>query len=484
MSNFLKKYYNLSLPVKATFWFTVCNLILKGISFITVPIFTRILPANEYGALSIFLSYEQIIMILATWEIQNGAYQKGLFKYKKNIRIFTVSTQALVNILTIIFFLIVFAGRKWFEQATGMPNSIIILLFVYLLVQPSYTCWLIRKRTEYAYRSAIIVTLLYTILNIGIPMFAILYIDNTAVVKYGATLISSIFVCLFFFIPNMKPQLVFKRMGEIKKQWIFLIKFEAPLVLHSLSYLILSQADRIMIGFMVGNSEAAYYSVAYSLASVVNIFQNSINQALLPWRYEMLEKKNYKKIFDITTYLLLGMAGIVIIVVLIAPEVMKILFEDNYYEAVWSMPPITAGVYFMFLYTIFVNIESYFEKTQYIMYVSVTCGILNIILNYLCINRFGYIACGYTTLVSYIFFSFGHFYFMNRIIKKELIEAQIINKRATFLISFMVIILSVAITLIYPYAFIRYGVLVCIVIYIVINRKNIEKIFKQIKNGY
>ena len=85
LASIKKRYIDMAAPAKAALWFTMCNFLLKGISFITVPMFTRLLPSEEYGKLSVFTSYEQVILILATWEIQLGAYQKGIFKYTEDI---------------------------------------------------------------------------------------------------------------------------------------------------------------------------------------------------------------------------------------------------------------------------------------------------------------------------------------------------------------------------------------------------------------
>ena len=60
-----KKINNLSPAAKASFWFVVSNVMLKGISFITTPIFTRILGPNDYGITSVFVSWEGVISIFA-----------------------------------------------------------------------------------------------------------------------------------------------------------------------------------------------------------------------------------------------------------------------------------------------------------------------------------------------------------------------------------------------------------------------------------
>lgn len=481
MNNLLNKYKIISTPAKAALWFTICNLLVKGISFISVPIFTGMMTDDEYGILSIFMSYEQVILIIATWEIQLGAYQKGLFNYKDDQRLFTSATQALINILTIVFFSIMFIFNSLLTKVTGMSIHILLLLFVYLLLQPSYSCWLARKRTVYDYKSAVIVTLIYSIINVVVPMVALVVVDKTADIKFSFTLFASAIVCIFFYIPNANYISLARYWDKVKEIWKFLIHFEAPLVLHSLSYLVLSQADRIMIGSMVGNAQAAYYSVAYNLANVIGILQTSLNQSLLPWRYEMLEKKNYKRISDVSNYLLVAVGVVIFMFVLISPEIMKIFFTASYYEAIWCIPPIAVSVYFMFLYTIFVNIETYYEKTQYVMYVSVSCGIINVFLNYVCIQIWGYIACGYTTMVSYILFSVGHYFFMKHVLKKEADGVQVVDIRMILLISVLVVVLSVISTVLYPLTIVRYVILVAICIVSLAFRKRIMMFVKSIR---
>lgn len=479
----LNKYHNMPLPIKAAFWFTICNLILKGISFITVPIFTRLMSDVEYGKLSLFLSYEQLLVILATWEIQMGAYQKGLFKYKNEENIFTISTQAIVNILSVIFFFIIFIFNDYVIKFTGMSRMVLAFLMMYILFQPAYNCWLIRKRTSYSYKSSVIVTLLYAIINVAVPMTALLLVKRTAEVKFVSTLICSTIFCIIFYLPYAKYWKIFLYWKRVKEYWLFLVKFEAPLVLHSLSYLILSQADRVMIGKMVGEAEAAYYSVAYSIGSVVSILQNSINQTLIPWMYQMLEKKKYNKIGNIINYILMGISSIMLMFILVAPDIIMLLFEKNYYEAIWCIPPIVMGVYFMFLYSVFVNVETFFEKTKYVMYVSVACGLINIVLNYICIKIWGYIACGYTTMICYIIFAIGHYYFMRKTVKAEGIKENIFNYKSIFLISLGTVLLGVLFTVLYNYRLARWAILGIILLCLFGMRNKIRYLMNILKNN-
>ena len=124
----------------------------------------------------------------------------------------------------------------------------------------------------------------------------------------------------------------------------------------------------------------------------------------------------------------------------------------------------------------------YFEKTKYVVIVSVSCGIINIILNYFCIGIFGYIACAYTTLLSYALFALGHHYFMIKTLKSCEINAEVADSRLIFFTSLGILLASICITLLYEMPIIRYTILtlMCLVLYI--NRKRIIMLFKKMKN--
>ena len=89
MRTFLRKitgnkidyYFNMPVQARAGIWFVICNILVKAIGFITVPLFTRIIPQNEYGDLSVYLSSTELVLILTCWDIAPGAYQRGLFKF-------------------------------------------------------------------------------------------------------------------------------------------------------------------------------------------------------------------------------------------------------------------------------------------------------------------------------------------------------------------------------------------------------------------
>ena len=66
MNKFFWQYKKLDIKAKAVIWFTICSFLQKGISFITVPVFARIMPTSEYGLYTVYLSWLQILTIFTS----------------------------------------------------------------------------------------------------------------------------------------------------------------------------------------------------------------------------------------------------------------------------------------------------------------------------------------------------------------------------------------------------------------------------------
>ena len=74
----LDKYNSLPVQIKASFWFLTCSFMQKGISTITVPIFTRLLTTAEFGQISVYNSWQGIISIIVSLHLTAGVYMRGL----------------------------------------------------------------------------------------------------------------------------------------------------------------------------------------------------------------------------------------------------------------------------------------------------------------------------------------------------------------------------------------------------------------------
>lgn len=78
MKFFIKKYEGLAKPVKVSLWFVICGFLQKGITFLTTPIFSRLLTTSEYGVVSLFTTWNNIVIIIATLNLAAGVYLRAV----------------------------------------------------------------------------------------------------------------------------------------------------------------------------------------------------------------------------------------------------------------------------------------------------------------------------------------------------------------------------------------------------------------------
>lgn len=83
----------------------------------------------------------------------------------------------------------------------------------------------------------------------------------------------------------------------------------------------------------------------------------------------------------------------------------------------------------------------------------------NVVLNFIFIRLFGYIAAGYTTLACYMLYSVGHYIVSKRILVNEGIQENLMSPGFLVACSVFLIGASIICNLIFPYRILRYAIL-------------------------
>lgn len=472
----LEKYKNMPVQAKASIWYAVCNFFQKGISFIVVPIYIRLLTTGEYGEWNIFQSWRDILIVLASLNLYAGVYTKTLVDNKNDRDRYTSSMQGLGTLITIGLLAVYVFARAWVNPLIGLNTPYMLLLFLYFIVYPAFSFWGTRQRVEYKYKSMVVVTAIVSLLTptLSLALFFMTELRELALVL-GFLIVQCAIGIIFYVYHFIKGKCFFN-----KGYWKYAVKFNVPLIPHYLSLIVLGQSDKIMIKYYCGESDAGIYSFPYQIASAINVLITAINGSRVPWMYEQLKAKIYDRIGKITNMLILLMGGIVTFIALLAPEIM-LIGTAEYEEAVYVIPVVTLGVFFTFIYDLYASIEFYYGSTKYVMYASVTGAVLNIILNAIFLPIFGYIAAAYTTLICYIIFMLMHYLFARKVIKEQNISTQIYNNKMIFLFSAVITIVGLGCMATYLFLPVRILLIAAVLIAAFILRKKIIGILKSIK---
>lgn len=382
---------------------------------ITTPIFTRLLSTDEYGRYNVFNSWLSIVTIFVSMSLAGGVYSQGLVKYEKDRAKFSSALQGLSTTLFIIWLIIYFIFRPFWNSVFSLTTVQVLAMLVMVWTTAVFNFWANEQRVSYSYRLLVIITAFVSLAKpiIGI-IFVILAEDKVTARILGLVLVELIGYSGLYFAQMHRGKCFFD-----KYYWKYALKFNIPLIPHYLSQTVLNCADRIMIGAMIGDKAVGIYSLAYSLSMIMLLFNTSLMQTLSPWIYQKIKENRIDDIKYVAYPALIGIAILNLILILLAPEAVAIFAPKAYYDAVWVIPPVTMSVYFMFCYDLFAKFAFYYENTILIMLTSIIGALLNVVLNYIFIIRFGYIAAGYTTLLCYMIYSFAHYMLMNSICKKN-----------------------------------------------------------------
>lgn len=466
-----EKFKKSSPATKASMALLLSNIILKGLSMISGPIFTRIMTTEQYGIVSNFTSWQSLLGTVVTLNLGAGVFNNGMLEFKKDRDSFQISLAAISSVTSILFLLVYLLFPTQLCNLLDVNKTLCIVLFLYFLFTPIYGYWAARQRYEFKYKALFLISVGSAIVSLAISIIAVYFCppDAASTVKIFLSELPNIVLGAFFLI-----YIAYKSKLKIKIHYIiYALKFNIPLIPHYLSMYILSSSDRIMITKLVSKTATAIYSVSYTVGMVINILWQSIEASMSPWIYEKLNINDKAGVRKRTYQVLVIFMVACILSCLFAPEIIMILAPKEYYDGVYVIPSIAASSFFIAAYSIYMRIELFHKKTGFATIASTLAALLNLLLNIYFIDKYGFIAAGYTTLVCYIALTVFHYLNVRR-----MGYADCIDNKKVLLISLLVIISSISINLLYDKLIIRYLIIVIIILLCLIYR---QKIFDAIR---
>ena len=471
MNKILDKYRALSIQAKASLWFLICAFLQKGIASLTTFIFTRLMSQEEFGKFGVFCSWMGIISIFVTLNLYYGVYSQGLVKFKEERSVFSSTMEGLVLTLCLAYTLVYLLFHRFFNGLFHLTTIQMLALLTMTWTSAVFNFWAEEQRVEFKYKAIIAISLVMSIIKPLLCVILVVCSEDKVTARILGLAMVDIICCSVLFVVHFRRGATFFS----KKYWLYALGFNLPLIPHYLSATVLSSADRIMIEDMTGSGNAGIYNLAYSVALIMTMLNSSLMQTLSPWIYQKIKDNCIRDIEKIayTTLILVGAANITLI--LFAPEVVRIVAPSEYAGAVWAIPPVIMSVYFMFSYDLFAKFAFYHEKTFFIMIASVIGAALNVLLNYLLIPVFGFIAAAYTTLLCYMIYSVAHYLFMRKVCRECCNGVMPYKTKILFMITAAFMLLGFAFMATYLNTWIRYGIVMVFAVVCVIFRDRIKK---------
>ncbi|MDF1616143.1 lipopolysaccharide biosynthesis protein [Petrocella sp. FN5] len=403
--------------IKAGSWYTFTNFFVKGLAFITIPVFTRILSTEDYGLVSLYNTWVIILSILIGLSL-NESIRRAKYDFPEEYDQFSSSITTLTMIIFSAFFVVFVFLKTSVQNILGFSD----LLFYMISFQAYFSfineLLITKLRYEYKYKAVSLISIFSSIFGVLLSIYLIMYIfDGTRhigkILGNGIPIVFTGIFALFYLLKKGR------RYFDVK-YWKYGLVLSMPLIFHNLSNVANNQFDRVLINHYIGESATGIYSFAYNIGTIVTVIAVSFSQAWLPWFFEKLKNDEVQVIRDRAILYRDSFTFVYVVILMISTELVKLMADSAYWIGLDIVPWIFMAHYFQFLYAFEVNVEFALKRTKLISIGTVLAAMINISLNIILIPIYGYIAAAVATTISYFLLFVFHYILTSKVIKKSI----------------------------------------------------------------
>lgn len=401
--------------LKNSIFYSLTNIITRGIGFIFLPLYTFFIPPEDYGFIELLNLLSVVVGYIFTLEISQ-ALARYLPSSKNNKLTAYISTSLVFVVFVFIIFVFVFVFFKKYIYQNILDNRVdvyfsMILAYVVfynlLVFFQSIIRWTINVKANN------IISLVVASLNALVICFCIFVLDLKIYALLYAFVIShiiAILLALYF----LRKNIIFYFSFYILKR---LLRYSIPLVFSSIGIYIALYIDRILIKEFLSLKDLGIYSIGYRFATLVTLVLAGVQASLMPLVYKKYnEPTTPDAISKIFNFFFLGVFTLMLFLELFLDDIFSAVLNPEYADAQNVVIFLMASIVFSNLY-IFSPGLAIAKKTKVIALLSITSAVINSIMNYFFINFAGILGASIATLIVsmimsivYICFSQKYYY--------------------------------------------------------------------------
>ncbi len=370
---------------------------LQGLAFFSSPYFSRTLGAENFGIVSVYATWVQVVAIVFGLRI-NGVLIMGQNEYSEDEQHgFQSSMMCLAVVSFVVFSIIIYFFNYLILHENPLMLSVIFIHgFGQFVVNYANSKFTNEFRADLNFYLSLFMSLSTIILSV------VMISHCSYETNYWGRLLGE---AIPYFCVGLIISLVVLVKGKVfysRKYWYFCIPLVMPMIFHGLAGIILNQSDRVMLDMLTSSTTVGVYSLAYTFSNVIFVCWSALNNSWVPFYYEYMRTGNLgainKKIRNYMELFSVLCCGFM----LLAPEVYHLFAGKEFWEGTRMIPIFAISTFFVFLYSFPVNYEIFYKNTKSIANASIVSASVNIGLNLILIERYGAYGAAIATLLSYL----------------------------------------------------------------------------------
>lgn len=384
---------------RVAFFNILSTLLLQGISFFTMPLFSGLLGTSGYGVTRVYNTWVSVLAIVFTMQTQ-GTLVNARIEYPEGDQ---NKYQSSVMSLSLLVFLACSAVVLCFLGPISKALKLDQLLIILMLVQAfgTFCVNFLNMKFVYEFKAGrnMVLSLGVTLTTLVLSLALILQLpqETRYYGRVGA-------VALTYGIIGIPACILILAKGKTffrKDYWKFCIMLAIPTVFYNLSDLILGHCDTVMLQQMLDEAHVGIYSAALTFGGVMFTIFSALNNSWCPFFFEDMrlgegEKVRQKAVNFLELFTVLSVGFI-----LLVQEVYRFFMKEDYWEGTMLIPVFVTSYFLNFLCTFPVNYEYYRKKTKVVAVVTIASSLVNVVLNYILIRLLGMAGAALATMLSH-----------------------------------------------------------------------------------
>ena len=387
---------------KSTIVYTLSSFCNAATPFLLLPILTRYLSTDEYGAVSMFNATESLLLPFMGMSISSAVLRKLADGKEDEAKEYVFNALLVASISSILVSAIVLFMGEMISSVTAL--SIEYLKYVLIYTVATFLCdttlgvfQIKEKVRNYAFFQN-----LSTLMNLTLSIIFVVGLRMSLQGRiYGITFSKAIFALIGLYYIICYHGITCKINLLYIKDVVCCYGF--PLIPTVVKGTILAYTDKLFITNMLSLSDTGIYSVGNQFSQPIQILAHSFNLAFIPWLYKKLDenKEESKKQVVKLTYMYYCIALLIPLIWTGLARILIPFFTNNSYAGAGEyILYLSIGYGFSGMHMMVVNYIYYKKKTRIYALITISVLIINIVLNYFFIKANGAVGAAQATMIA------------------------------------------------------------------------------------
>lgn len=402
-----------------TIWYGASSIAARLLSYLLTPYLTGVLLTEDYGKMSLVYSLIPFLNIFFTYGLETAYFRyiqkKGIGPDVYN----TITTSLIISTISLTGLLLLFRGAvSSVISLEKHPEYITWATFI-IAFDALTTISFAKLRQDGRPLKYASIRIAGILVNIGLTIFFLSVCP--ALIKKDPDGFISVFYepgnpVLYILIANFAQAFItflllskefFAFRWHINRQlWKEIMAYSLPMLIVGFGGMVNETLDRIMLGWWstARNPEVqvAIYSGCYKLAILISLFIQAFRLGAEPFFFKQAGGENSQRIYArVMKFFVITVCTMFLVVALYIDIWKYFLGKKIYWTGLKVVPILLLANIFLGIYY---NLSVWYKVTgKTIAGASITIGgaLITLVINYLFIPKYGYMACAWATLTCY-----------------------------------------------------------------------------------